>query len=453
MAWGLLLNGELRPIDVRVWLAVREMQERRRHAGKGRKPEFTLEELRDLVGGGGGGLRSSLRRLRASRLVVWAEGGPRVATSPDELVTGNLERVWGIYGAIPARRKSVPVPRRILRLLAGGVKRSVLATALGQLTCCLFFNRREGWNPQGSCKASWIASTFGLSERSVIRARQHLEELGWLRRVEAPGQWHLNRYGATYRIELSWARTAGELSTTLERRELSTNRMSCPPTATDTRLSPPESEHTLSSRLKDQKPASGGPAGLCKGRRGEELPAPNLRDVKREDLSDIPRVMVLFDQARERGLVEEGFLDRLNFAAAAEHARVRGSSNPAGLFFHLVSKKLWHYVTAGDEDAVRSRVKAHVFGEPETSKNDRAASPKPSRKRLQDLSKDAYALRAVRKRLQLRPDAAVLACSLESEFVKAGWTPEQYKAAVEELERYCSPDEQSQLEGAVGEYL
>ena len=368
MAWGLLLAGDLRPIDVRVWLAVLELRERRKHAaGNGRAPSYQLEELTHLVGGGGGTIKGALRRLRASRLVRWSEREVEVATSPDELVTANLEPVWAICRAMPAKRKRVPVPRRVLRLLAGGVKRSVLATALGHLVYCLYYHRREGWNPRGSCKASWIARTFGLSERSVIRARQHLEDLGWLRRVDSPGQWHLNRFGATYEVNLAWARTAGELSTTLERRKLSTARMSPPPGRNDTRLSPPESDHTLSSRVKNQKPASGGPSGVSNGKGAEQkaLGKPNLRDIRKEDLASISRVMELFDQALERGLVQEGFMDRLNFAAAAEHARVRGSSNPCGLFFHLVKKKLWRFITEGDEEAVRVKVKAYVYGEPE----------------------------------------------------------------------------------------
>jgi len=368
MAWGLLLAGDLRPVDVRVWLAVLELRERRKHtAGKGRAPRYQLEELRHLVGGGGGTLKGSLRRLRASRLVRWSEREVEVATSPDELVVANLAPVWAIYEAMPARRKRVPIPRRILRLLAGGVKRSVMATALGQLVYCLYYHRREGWNPRGSCKASWIAGTFGLSERSVIRARQHLEELGWLRRVDSPGQWHLNRYGGSFEINLSWARTAGEFSTTHARRKLSTTGMSPPSAPNGTRLSPPESDQTLPTGVRNQKPTSGGRSGVSNGKGTEQksLGKPNLRDIRKEDLASVPRVMELFDQALKRGLMREGFMERLNFAAAAEHARVRGSSNPCGLFFHLVNKKLWHFITEGDEDAVRTKVKAYVYGEPE----------------------------------------------------------------------------------------
>lgn len=367
MAWGLLLGGDLRPFDIRVWLAVHELRARRAHAGKDRAPRYRVDELTRLVGGGGGTLKASLRRLRATRLVRWSEGGPEVATSPEELVTANLEPVWGIYRAMPAKRKRVPVPRRVLRLLAGGVKRSVLATALGQLVCCLFYHRGKGWNPKGSCKASWIAETFGLSERSVIRARQHLEGLGWLRRVESPGQWHLNRYGATYEVNLLWARTAEEFSKTHARQKFSTAELSPPCARNGTRLSPPESDQTLSTRRnKHQNPSSGGSAGVSRGKGGKKksLPKATLRNLIPEDLASVPRLMELFDQAVSRGLVREGFMERLNFAAAAEHARVRGSSNPCGLFFHVVSKKLWHYITDGDEEAVRRKVTAHLNGEP-----------------------------------------------------------------------------------------
>ncbi len=376
MAWGLLLGGELRPFDVRVWLAVYEMRARRRPtSNQDRAPRYGLEELRRLVGGGGETLKASLRRLGASGLVRWSEGGPEVATSPEELVTASLEHVWAIYRAFPAKRSRIPVPRRVLRLLAGGVKRGVLATALGQLVWCLYWSPTKGWNPVGACKASWIADTFGLSERSVIRARQHLEELGWLLRKESPGQWHLNRYGARYEVNLSWSRSMPETLSP----EFSTTGMSPPAAPFGTRLSPPDShQNPLTERNKQPNPApaGGGPRpGFSSS--GDRTQAPNIRDIQRQDLASIPRLMKLFDQARGIGLVEDGFLERLNFAALAEHCRVRGTDNPPGMFARLLRwpkapdgstrtpSPAWHFVTEGDEEAVRLKLKAFLYEEPE----------------------------------------------------------------------------------------
>ena len=58
---------------------------------------------------------------------------------------------------------------------------------------------------------------------------------------------------------------------------------------------------------------------------------PNLRDITHDDLTNIDRLMVLFEQAEQSGLVDDTYMDRLNFAALAEHCRVRGTSNPAGI--------------------------------------------------------------------------------------------------------------------------
>ncbi len=384
MAWGLLMAGDLKPIDVRTWLSVLEMRERRKHIGKGRKAQYPLTELQRLTGGGVASLKSSLRRLRSSNLVRWSPTTPSVATSPDELTTGSLEDVWSVYHSMPKSRKIVPVPRRVLRLLAGGVTRSVLATTLAQLTCCLFYHKTSGWNPTGSCKASWIAKTFGISKRGVSRARLHLVELGLLAPKDSPGQWHLNRYGSTFSVNLSWSQAQTqavpsavgegtgpskeqsspmELSTGRETpQSFSTAKVSTPNPGFGSRLSTPIKTNASSNEeLKNHKPRSAGPNGVCK-EQGGKLPKPNLRKVIKQDLSSIPRLLELFEQAKAQGLVRNGHLHQLNFIAAAEHARVRGSSNPPGLFMHLVRKKLWHFITEADEDAVRAKLSQHLYG-------------------------------------------------------------------------------------------
>lgn len=384
MAWGLLLAGDLKPLDVRTWLSVLEMRERRKHIGKGRKAQYTLTELQRLTGGGVVSLKGSLRRLRSSNLVRWSPTAPSVATSPDELTTDSLEAVWSIYHSIPKSRKLVPVPRRVLRLLAGGVTRSVLATTLAQLTCCLYYHKTSGWNPIGSCKASWIARTFGISTRGVSRARLHLVELGLLTPRESPGQWHANRYGSTFSFNLSWSQTQNQptpgavgegteqlqeqsspakLSTVRKTpKSFSTTRVSTPNTGFGSRLSTPIKTNASSKEeLKNHKPRSARPNGVCT-EQGGELPKPNLRKVIKQDLSSIPRLLQLFEQARAHGLMQNGHLHQLNFIAAAEHARVRGSNNPPGLFMHVVRKKLWHFITEADEDAVRAKLSQHLYG-------------------------------------------------------------------------------------------
>ena len=71
------------------------------------------------------------------------------------------------------------VPRRILRLLAGGARPALIATTLGTLLRCLS-RRRSGWVGRGRVKASWIADVFGVDLRGVKAARLELVALGWL---------------------------------------------------------------------------------------------------------------------------------------------------------------------------------------------------------------------------------------------------------------------------------
>ena len=63
---------------------------------------------------------------------------------------------------------------------------------------------------------------------------------------------------------------------------------------------------------------------------------PDLRNVVPEDLKDTGRLLDLYEQAVELGLVTDSEHDRLRFVAAAEHARIIGTRNPCGLFVRLV---------------------------------------------------------------------------------------------------------------------
>jgi len=105
---------------------------------------------------------------------------------------------------VPNHRRTVPVPRRLVRFIAGGCCRVVLATLLGHLLRCLYY-RQGQCRAEGFCKVSWIAEVFEVSERAVKTARQRLEQLGLLERQSIPW-WVRNTYGEKQRINLHWAR-------------------------------------------------------------------------------------------------------------------------------------------------------------------------------------------------------------------------------------------------------
>ena len=71
-------------------------------------------------------------------------------------------------------------------------------------------DRKEGhYRTDGRTKAAWIASTFGITTRSVSEGRRRLIDLGWLTPLDAP-QWMLNKWGTHDRINPDWAASAPE---------------------------------------------------------------------------------------------------------------------------------------------------------------------------------------------------------------------------------------------------
>ena len=79
--------------QLRVWLALHEMTARRCELEPGRKPVFGLDELRGLVGGGGGQhLRRDLKRLESLGLAKARQNGLELLKSVENL---KLEELTG----------------------------------------------------------------------------------------------------------------------------------------------------------------------------------------------------------------------------------------------------------------------------------------------------------------------------------------------------------------------
>src|SRR5262245_45984507 len=197
--WCAYEIARIRLRDVRVWFAAQELVARRCQLRLERQPTYTYDELGRIVGRVGN-ISASLDRLQACGLLTW---GPHTITFNlplSEQVSSALETM---LAQITNRRRRVPVPRRLLRFLASGCTRVLLATVLGHLFRCLYY-RNGQCQPEGFCKASWIAEVFGVSQRAVKMARSRLETIGFLQRIETV-QWVLNRYGQKITINLQWA--------------------------------------------------------------------------------------------------------------------------------------------------------------------------------------------------------------------------------------------------------
>lgn len=337
----------IRLFDLRVWLACHELVARRCRLGKGQQPRYTVEELHGLVGGvGGEHLRHSVQRLEAAGILVWQETALDLTVDVSKISEGFRQQVEIKLALVQNTRRKVPVPRRVLHMLAQGTTRAQAATVLGHLLRGMYY--RDGrCTAGGICKASWLAEVFDVDLRSIKAARKRLVELGWLVLQPTPQQ-RLNRWGVSFTINMDWSPMPQQKRVT-----------EAPPPEgfSTTGLPPLRKNQKLSTRSKHQKPATRRPkTGVCK-ETGEEG-RPSLRNVQPIDLSNPQRLTELFNQAQREGLVNKSECDRLRFFGAAEHAQAVGTRNPCGLFATLVRSQLWHFITQRDEDAARQRLKS-----------------------------------------------------------------------------------------------
>jgi len=371
LPWWLYAEKHLQLLDVRVWFACAEMRERRRFTEEGREPSYKLAEVVKLVGGKGlSRIRASLKRLRDVGLIQWDGKTLELAASPDQVKVEDLTGFWEMLELVQNNRRKVPVPRRIVRFIAGGASRAETATILGHLLRCSYL-RGGGVDSVGNCTSTWVAEVFGVNGTRVKQARARLVRLGMFIEHDQE-QWHRNRYGSRIEVNLQWSRetpaTVGEGAPgTTQGTE------SRPPVAVinNQRATPYRETGSLPTEgSKNQNPGGEAPktqSGSSKktNQKAEELKAPSLVHVVDEDLRNTERLLVLHGQATERGLVPTGERGELEFVALAEHARVYATTSSCALFVWLVH----HYSSAGkrfvngeDEEAARRRLREHRFG-------------------------------------------------------------------------------------------
>ncbi len=450
-AWRACRSSPLGIGDFRTWLACHEILARRCTQQRDRSPDYGYRELSRLTGVTEKRARSSVNRLVAAGQLTWSDSAIAFP-DPAEPDDGALA------DSIGGGRGALTIPRRMLRLLVGGARPALIATALAILLRCLS-RGRGGFNSCGRLKASWIARAFGVDLRRVKQARQELIALGWII-PEDSDQWAMNRWGRAYRIDLDWERAYPPAAGP---------RLPPPPATAGPRLPPPDLHPEPLRGEKHQEPAPGGPAGVqigetaggrtpppppavlpvtvtpappvgrmpeptCprpapgeNGAGGTALPTPTWNDVRIEDLKDTGRLLQLFDQAVTGGLVTASEANRLRFVAAAEHARAIGTRNPPGLFARLVRGGIWGYLTQDDEDAASARLKRHLFGDPRR----RGEGPQRPAAERAALSEDARLVREVRAALAsagYRGDPYLALRARDS-----SWTRPRWEGALAEL--------------------
>jgi hypothetical protein len=442
LAWWLHTAGHITRRQLRVWFAAHEMHERRRYfaeEGRGRrKPVYLLEELKTLVGGRGvttadAELTADIRRLGRIGLVRIEDDAIHFATSADQITIEDLSGFWQMFEAIPHQRRSVPVPRRTVRALAGGFSRAVTGVMIALMVRSLFWHQESrDYRIDGRTKGSWIADVFGISRRAVTDARAHLIELGWLNNIETP-QWKLNRWGSHDSINVDWKpeetsnnQAVGEGGEIASPQAEFAAEFATP----DLNTSPP-SERDITTR---KLARTADPAGVFRTESKEErAPAaktpPRLHDIRPEHLSSTSDLLQLYDQAVKRGIMRDCEAHRLNFVALAERARTRGR-NPGAMFKWLIDHKRFEFITLADEDAAVVRLREWRNGPSvrSHSRDDYGTTPKPQARALTDDDKLVKVCLQVAQQRQIE-DPYRLARE-----IKKGLTREHWNEAVETYE-------------------
>jgi len=367
-AWWASRTGDLRPADLRVWLASFEAKARRCGAHKGRRVQYSVAELAELVGTRSlRGVRASLTRLRAVRLMAWSERGPVHAESLDELALNRPGATLDALELLPHHHRRVPVPRRLIRELCRVQAPTLLATAFGHLLRCMF-NRRRVCASGGLCKASWVAEVFGVSTRSVKRGRSRLVASTALIRERTP-QRVMNRHEGFVRWNLKCKPQVGKRTEIVNPvRRVCCVTVSPPHPSTNIAVSPPRETSNSLTGSENQQPHPGGHTETVNTnpRHGARPSREEVRDVRRprglgyveeRDLRTPDGIGRLFKRATACGLVKPSEAGSLAVVAAAAHALRVARQNPGGLFATVVRRGLWSYIGGEDEDRARRLAK------------------------------------------------------------------------------------------------
>lgn len=383
MAWWCYLEGLITYRQLRIFFAAHEMAEQRRYTEDskgGRKPSYKLEQIRSLVEGRGSAsadasLAGDIRRLARLRLVTIEAHTISFAGAIDEIEFGGNSGFCELVGQLPHPERTVPVPRRMLRALAGGLPRGAAAVVLATLIRSLFWHKkRNAFQIDGRTKREWVTDVFGVSPRSVTEGRAKLIEIGWLVPLETT-QSLLNRYGSYDRVNTEWcaAKIAGEAEegdTDLAAESASPSGAIRGNSASPLNRSLPLSGNQLTTRKlgrpsrtgrhKRSGVSTGSTRKGCKQRmrrsRSRRSTGLTIRDIRMEDLSSTKSLLELHRQACQLSLSSPSEAGRLEFFSLAERARCRGKK-PGAYLFWLLREQKSEIITQGEEDRAAARLR------------------------------------------------------------------------------------------------
>ncbi len=356
---------------LRTWLASHELAERRKYLESGRKPSFQPEELTHLLGGGGEGRLSDLKRilraLEERSLLRIRRHSLAFPKSSVELSDEKLELLKGI----PAR---VPIPRRMLVQLSGCSKKSLLLTALGHLFRSMRWYSGNNSGNKGVCKARgrakavWVAELFGISEKSVYRARTILLRDEWFIPVDSQGNIHHgpttgiekvweNEWGKNLVVNLFWSPDPVEKQVGDENTELPVCQD--PPRLSTTRLSGPYREQRTSPKVNNPELEQRSSPGVYTKVRQVK---PSIDNVRTEDLKDLSRTIRLGKEAWERKWIEHDPEKHPIRVVSLARKALTYASDPPAFFRRMLERDNFGTICQADEDWARDAINRWQWG-------------------------------------------------------------------------------------------
>ena len=344
--WLGFRQGIVQRWDVQTYFALQELMMRRCTLAPGRRAAYSVKELESLTALSAAKLHGCIARLEHAGLVSWSEHAIRMK----EGAIGTLEDLAGLsamLSTVTNHRRTVPIPRHTVLLLARTRRPVLLATLFGHLLRGMYYRSGEclSW---GTCKASWIAQAFGVDARNVKAARQELERLGWMRSLESL-HWHRQRYGGSFAIALAWDSRV-HLTAAANAGPISPPRMQ----RIRAKSPPPESYRNLLKEHNHQNRA-GAVAMVFQNE-------PRSRRSSLASVISCPLTLAMASEwpscsARRTPLAScRPASPSGSDSSPPPSAPRRIARNPGGLFLWLVRKRLWRYASDADEQAARQQL-------------------------------------------------------------------------------------------------
>ena len=414
MMWWLYRAGHITLRQLRIIFAAHEMAEQRSYtpADDRRKPLYRREEILHLVGGRGSksaarAISRDVQHLGSLGVAMISDHSITFADSIEQIHVDDVSGFWEMFQQIKNSRRKVPVPRRTLRALAGGFRRSETGYMLMALIRSVFWHKdQEAYRIDGRMKLSELATTFMLDRKSVSSARTHLIELGWLIPYTNTPQQMINRFGVHDVINVDWEpANDAELSTetvdqpvheAVEKTDMPTvggrgdvARFPSPPPDSVARFPSPYKQVSSSSRNQNKKLRSTAPepsvvsikpeGGSRKKEAYRDRQAankPNIHRILPEHLRSPYTLHELYRQAVATNLISDCEGWKSSFFAMANRARTRGH-NPGALLLWLIKQRKHEFVTLADEEAAKAQLR-RLDGEPVTRELGKPISSPPT---------------------------------------------------------------------------